>query len=113
MKQLSLFDLVEKPEPTPQPAGNFVVWFANVSGKGEHVWARTFVGERDFCPRQMILEGSAEIITFPLEAAIRERDRLHAQLGAVVWHGDKYEIEDLWNKESLDWYLAHKEADGG
>lgn len=112
MKQMSIFDILDKPEPPPQPTGEFVVWFANVSGQGEHVLARTFMGERDFCPRNMILQGAAEIITFSLEAAIRERDRLKARLGAVRWNGDQYEIEDLWNKESLDRYLTHKEGHG-
>lgn len=82
--------------PTVDPGGGFILWYANVSGKGEHVYSRLPDGECGFAPREMIISGVALPLTYPYEAAKRIQAEHHARLGKMIQKANGYEIEEIW-----------------
>lgn len=95
--QLSLFDLLTPEPPKGEEPKEFIIWYANMSGKGEHIYARWWNGNTDFAPRQAIIDAAAEPILYTFTDVWEAKDKHHAQLGKMVWSGKSYEIEDLWN----------------
>jgi hypothetical protein len=96
--QLSLFD-----QPIPEPTKaeeprDFIIWYANMMGHGEHIYSRFADGGQDFAPAKMIIEGTAEPILFNSIDVQAVREKRHARLGKLIWKGNIYEIEEIWEQ---------------
>ena len=104
LNQLSLFDMVQPTlfdQPAPEPVkaeepAEFIIWYANMSGKGEHIYSRLPDGSQEFAPAKMIVEGTVEPILFNSADVQVVREKHHARLGKLVWKNNNYEIDEIW-----------------